>query len=180
MIFLQDDVIILRPLEITDADGDYPAWLNDETTSMGNGHHRMPYSRANARDFISTTNESSDAIVLAITRKNNNKHVGNIALKDICWFSRSAEIAIIIGEPDGRNNGIGFRASKLLINHGFIALNLHSIKCQTFLNNAAMIGLAKKLGMKYVGSLRESVFKHGNYLDVEIFDLLRSDWPSQM
>ena len=46
--------------------------------------------------------------------------------------------------------------------------------------NAAMIGLAKKLGMKYVGSLRESVFKHGNYLDVEIFDLLRSDWPSQM
>ena len=42
MIFLQDDVIILRPLDVTDADGDYPTWLNDEITCAGNGHHRIP------------------------------------------------------------------------------------------------------------------------------------------
>ena len=175
MIFLQDDVIILRPLDVTDADGDYPTWLNDEITCAGNGHHRIPYTRGDARAFVETTRESSDSIVLAIEKKNGNKHVGNIALQDICWYSRSAELAIIIGDVSGRNNGVGFRASQLIINHGFMELNLHSIICRTFSNNTAMIALAKKLGMQRVGSLRKSVFKDGHYLDVEIFDLLKND-----
>ena len=73
MIFLQDDVIILRPLDVTDADGDYPTWLNDEITCAGNGHHRIPYTRGDARTFVETTRESSDSIVLAIETKNGNE-----------------------------------------------------------------------------------------------------------
>jgi len=176
MTFLEDDVIILRPLEASDADGAYPEWLNDKQTCVGNGHHRIPYSRSNARDFISNVNGSPDSIVLAIIKKDAQKHVGNLALQDICWFSRSAELAIIVGEDEGRGNGIGFRASTLLIDHGFTELNLRSIICKTFSSNSAMIGLAKKLGMKRVGLLREAAFKNGQYLGVEIYDLLRSDY----
>ena len=177
MIFLEDEVINLRPLDVADVEGDYPTWLNDKVTSMGNRHHRLPYSRANAIDFINGISDSSDSIILAIINKQNRKHVGNISLQDICWISRSAELAIIIGDSAGRNHGIGYRASKLIVNHGFTALNLHSIRCKTFSTNDAMISLAKKLGMHYVGNLRESEFKNGRYVGVEIFDLLIKDWP---
>ena len=180
MIFLEDSAIILRPLELSDAEGNYPAWLNDAKTCVGNGHHRMPYSRRDAEDYISGVNDSSDSIILAIVEKSSDQHVGNISLQDICWFSRSAELAILIGEADCRGDGIGFRASRLLINHGFMELNLHSIQCMTFSNNNAMIGLAKKLDMKHVGCLREVAYKNGKYLNVEIFDLLRSEYSPSL
>ena len=107
MIFLEDEVINLRPLDVADVEGDYPTWLNDKATSMGNRHHRLPYSRANAIDFINGISDASDSIILAIINKQNEKHVGNISLQDICWISRSAELAIIIGDSAGRNHGIG-------------------------------------------------------------------------
>ena len=176
MIFLEDDAIILRPLELIDAEGNYPAWLNDAKTCVGNDHHRMPYSRRDAEDYIAGASDSSDSIVLAIVNKSGGQHVGNISLQDINWFSRSAELAVVIGEADSRGGGIGFRASCLLIDHGFVELNLHSIQCMTFSNNSAMIGLAKNLGMKHVGSFREAAYKNGQYLNVEIFDLLRSEY----
>tara|TARA_Y100001934_G_C12286133_1_gene742417 strand:- start:722 stop:1264 length:543 start_codon:yes stop_codon:yes gene_type:complete len=179
MIFLEDEDINLRPLDVSDAEGDYPTWLNDKATSMGNRHHRLPYSRVNAIHFIKSIGDASDSIVLAIINKKNKKHVGNISLQDICWISRSAELAVMIGDSAGRNRGIGYRASKLIVTHGFTALNLHSIRCKTFATNDAMIRLAKKLGMNHVGSLRESEFKNGRYLGVEIFDLLKKDWPIQ-
>ena len=180
MIFLQDEELILRPLESADSQGNYPVWLNDTDTCQANSHHRMPYSRSDAATFIASVSDLSDALILAIVKKDSQKHVGNISLKDICYYSRSAELAILIGESEGRNSGIGYRASKLIIDHGFMQLNLHSVNCKTFSNNEAMVSLAKKLGMKYVGCLRESSFKNGQYLNVEIFDLLKEDYLASL
>jgi len=176
MIFLEDDAIILRPLELNDALGLYPGWLNNKETCVANGHHRMPYSRRDAEAYITSVSDLTDALVLAIVYKSSQQHVGNISLKDICYYSRSAELAILIGESKVRSNSVGYRASKLIIDHGFMQLNLHSINCKTFSNNKGMVGLAKKLGMKYVGCLRESSFKNGKYVNVEIFDLLKKEY----
>ena len=176
MIFLEDDEISLRPLELNDVQGPYPGWLNDKTTCSANGHHRMPYSRSDAERYVVGVSDLTDAMVLAIIYKSTQQHVGNISLKDICYYSRSAELAILIGEPEVRGNNVGYRASRLIIDHGFMQLNLHSINCKTFSNNKPMIGLAKKLGMKYVGCLRESSFKSGEYLNIEIFDLLKKEY----
>ena len=180
MIFLQDEEIILRPLELTDSQGNYPAWLNDNDTCHANSHHRMPYSRSDAATYITSVSDRNDALVLAIVKKDSQQHVGNISLKDVCYYSRSAELAILIGESEGRNSGIGYRASRLIIDHGFMQLNLHSVNCKTFSNNEAMVGLAKKLGMKYVGCFRESSFKNGQYLNVEIFDLLKKEYLADL
>ena len=178
MIFLEDDEIILRPMELNDTQGPYPGWLNDRETCLANGHHRMPYSRSDAETYIARVSDLTDAFVLAIIYRSSQQHVGNISLKDICYYSRSAELAILIGEAEARGRNVGYRASRMVIDHGFLQLNLHSVNCKTFSNNKSMIGLAKKLGMKHVGSLRESSFKNGKYLNVEIYDLLKEEYLS--
>ena len=174
--FLEDDVVALRPLEPGDANGAYPGWLNDKETSKGNGHFRIPYSRGAARDYIDEINSNdSPHIALAIIWKQSGEHVGNIALQNICYATQSAKFAILIGESIGRGIGLGEHAGRLLINHAFVELNLRRIYCGTFEDNLAMQKLALKLGMQHVGTLRESVFKSGKFVDELLFDILRSD-----
>jgi len=176
--FLEDDIILLRPLEIEDVEGDYPDWLNDAESSTGNNHHRFPYTRDQARSYIEEVNRSRNSVVLAITDKSTKQHLGNIALQGICWISRSAEFAILIGSASSRGRGIGYRAGILLIGHGFNELNLHRIYCGTYSNNTAMKALASKLGMSHVGTLRQSAFKGGQFVNEELFDILRSEYDS--
>ena len=176
MNFLEDGEIILRPLELSDAEGDYPNWLNDMETSKGNSHHRFPYSRDEAREYIQNARVSENDVILAIVERCSGKHIGNIALLDICWFSHSAKFAILVGSSTARGKGIGFRAGKLVLAHGFMSLNLHRIYCGTYVTNVAMNSLAKKLGMTLVGTLRESAYKDGLYLGENLFDILRPEY----
>ena len=83
MNFLEDGEIILRPLELSDAEGDYPNWLNDMETSKGNSHHRFPYSRDEAREYIQNARVSENDVILAIVEKDSGKHIGNSFIKNI-------------------------------------------------------------------------------------------------
>jgi len=64
----------------------------------------------------------------------------------------------------------------MILEHGFTSLNLHRIYCGTYGTNIAMNSLAKKLGMTLVGTLRESAYKDGQYLDENLFDILRPEY----
>ena len=176
MNFLEDGEIILRPLELSDAEGDYPNWLNDMETSKGNSHHRFPYSRDEAREYIQNARLSENDVILAIVERCSGKHIGNISLLDICWFSHSAKFAVLVGSSTARGKGIGFRAGNLVLALGFMSLNLHRIYCGTYVTNVAMNSLAKKLGMTLVGTLRESAYKDGQYLGENLFDILRPEY----
>ena len=178
--FLEDEVLLLRPLELEDADRDYPTWLNNMETSRGNSHHRFPYSRDQARNYIKKANQSESDLILAIVQKDSGQHIGNISLLDINWHSRSAKFAILIGDKKTRGIGIGYRAGTLLLNHGFRELNLHRIFCGTHSNNLAMRSLAIKLGMQSVGTLRQSVYKNNEYLNEDLFDILQTEYISRV
>jgi RimJ/RimL family protein N-acetyltransferase len=115
-------------------------------------------------------------LVLAIVAKDTDAHVGNISLQNIDLVSRNAEYAIVIGDKNYWGKGVAGEASRLLIAHGFNALNLHRIYCGTSSTNTAMQKLAAKLGMKEEGRRREALYKNGAYADVIEYGLLREDY----
>ncbi len=125
--FLETKRLILRPLSESDADGPYPGWLNDAATCAGNSHHVYPFTRAQAAAYIAAAQTASDKVLLAIDLKESGQHVGNISLQRIHPVNRSAELAILIGDPACRGTGIGLEACEALVQHGFNALNLHRI-----------------------------------------------------
>ncbi|MBI3524682.1 MAG: GNAT family N-acetyltransferase [Betaproteobacteria bacterium] len=174
--FLEGQRLYLRALADKDADGDYPAWLNDAEVCRGNSHHVFPYSREAALDYIRQTRQSTTSLVLAIVVREDHHHIGNIALQSIHPIHRSAEFAILIGDKTGWGKGYGLEAGRLLCRHGFAALNLHRIYCGTFADNAGMIGLAHALGMKEEGRRRQAAFKDGKYIDIVEFGLLETDF----
>ncbi len=170
--FLETPRLILRPLSEKDADGAYPQWFNDAETCAGNSHHVYPYTREQALEYIASVRGSKSSLVLAITLKEDGRHVGNVSLQQIHPIHRSAELAILIGDAECRGKGIGLEACEVLIRHGFQALNLRRIAYGTHAGNTSMRSIAGKLGFEQEGVLKQAVFKNGQYVDVVLYGLL--------
>jgi RimJ/RimL family protein N-acetyltransferase len=172
--FLAGELVALRPLVEADADGAYPGWLNDAEVSRHNSHHVYPYTRDQAREWIRSI-PGRDELVLAITLRSDQTHVGNISLQAINRVARSAELAILLGERSAWGRGIGLESARLIVAHGFGAMNLHRIACGTTEDNVAMRRIAEKLGMQQEGVRREAAFNDGRYVDVVEYGMLASD-----
>ncbi|HEY9102739.1 GNAT family protein [Chitinimonas sp.] len=176
--FLQGPRIYLRALADSDADGAYPGWLNDAEVCAGNSHHVFPYGREAALDFIRASRQRQDSLTLAIMLTVEQRHVGNISLNQIHARHRSAEFAILLGDRSAWGKGVGEEAGRLLLQHGFDALGLHRVHCGTFADNAGMIGLARKLGMREEGRRVEAAWKDGRFVDVIEFAVLRNEFKA--
>lgn len=174
--FLETARLFLRPLEDADAEGPYPSWLNDGETCAGMRHHVYPYTRQQALTYIRQLPSDKSNLTLAIALKEDQRHVGNISLRDIDPVHRSAELGILLGDPDVRGQGIALEACQAVVHHAFTALNLHRINCGTISSNQAMISVARKLGFRQEGIQREALFKGGRYVDVIVYGLLASDY----
>lgn len=174
-VFLNGERLYLRALRESDADGAYPGWLNDAQTCAGNSHGVYPYSREEALEYIRRTRGDRNNLVLAVVLRDGDRHIGNVALQAIHPVYRSAELAILLGDPASRGQGLGLEAARLLCRHGFAALDLRRIACGTFAGNLGMIRLAEALGMQREGVRRQAAYKAGEYLDVIEFGLLRDE-----
>ncbi len=174
--FLTGPNIYLRPLEENDVNGNYPNWLNNNEICTGNSHHTFPNTKKATLEYIASVSNSKEVIVLAIIENITNRHIGNISLQNINLIYRSAEFSIIIGDKKYWGKGYGEEAARLLMKHGFDSLNLHRIYCGTFENNKGMQKLAEKLHMKLVGKQRQAAYKNGKYIDIFLYDVLRSEF----
>lgn len=178
--FLIGERLYLRPLTEADLDGGYLGWFNDAEVCAGNSHHVLPYTRELALEYIRQSARTRDELVLAMVLRDNDRHIGNIALQKIHPLSRSADLSIVIGEKTAWGQGLGLEAGRLLCTHAFLELNLNRIACATYENNTAMMRLAASLGMQEEGRRRQAAFKSGRYLDIIEFGVLGSEYQGAM
>lgn len=176
--FLEGNRIFLRALLESDVKGPYLSWLNDKEVCLGNSHHVFPYHEHQALEYIRGQNNSQNSLVLAIVLKDEDKHIGNIALQRINWVYRTAELAILLGDKSEWHKGFGLESSKLIIEHGFSTLNLNKIYCSTFCSNHGMSKLAKSLGMQQEGIRRQAAYKNGQFLDILDFGILAKEFQA--
>jgi RimJ/RimL family protein N-acetyltransferase len=174
--FLSGEKIFLRELRESDAQGAYPSWFNDEEVCRANSHHVFPYSQVQALQYIRENQGTDRRLVLAIIRREDAAHIGNIALDCLNHINRSAELTIIIGDKTAWGKGYGKEAARLLCDHGFQVLNLNRIAAGTFESNIAFRRVAEHLGMVEEGRRRQGAYKLGRYVDVIEFGVLRTEY----
>lgn len=105
--------------------------------------------------------------------------IGNCSFLDINWCSRSAEVGIMIGEKSYWDQGYGTEALQILLEHGFNTLNLHRIGLRVYSKNKRGIRAYEKAGFQYEGMLRQGHYQHGQYYDVHLMSVIRSEWASR-
>lgn len=171
---LEGKQIYLRPIEINDAEGNYPNWLNDSDVCRYNSHGDTLYTREMAKAYIASVTDNPCFAVFAICLHEDDRHIGNISLQQISTKNRNAEFAILIGEPSVYGQGIGYEAGELLVDYAFNTLKLHRLYCGTHSENIGMQHLALKLGMREEGRRHEAIFKNGKFADLVEYSLLNT------
>ena len=166
--FLEGELLSLEAID--PADLGYYKWFNNQEVCAGNSHCVYPMTYYDVQEYIKGIDQTT--LLLAIITRYSKEHIGNISLQDINLINRSADMALIIGYKVAWGKGYGTEACKLIIDHGFNALNLHRITCGTFSTNVEMMRLAEKLGFVQEGVRKQAAWKNGEWVDVVEYGLL--------
>jgi len=139
-------LVNLRPLVESDAKISY-VWRNDVelwklTGSKPNKTITHEIEKQWIKDVLSRENESRFAICIGIQ----NEYVGNVQLTNITDID--AEFHIFIGEKKLHNQGIGSKATALILKFGFEHLKLKNI--YLFVNNKNTAALKSYLKCGFV------------------------------
>jgi len=102
--------------------------------------------------------------------------IGNCGLFGIDWRVRQAEFGIFIGAKNYWNQGYGTEALKLMIEQGFNNLNLNRIALSVYENNPRAIRSYEKAGLTIEGRQRQAHYDEGQFFDMILMSILRSDW----
>jgi hypothetical protein len=99
----------------------------------------------------------------------------NSALTFAIVLTESSELGYWVGLPYW-NHGYCSEAAAAVVNYGFEVLRLNRIWAAHFSRNRASGRVLQKVGMTHEGCLHEHISKWGQYLDVEQYGILRSEW----
>jgi len=131
-----------------------------------------PYTAADAEKFID--GDHGNEINLAIVRRSDPQLIGGGILRPD-ENDQHAEVGYWIGVPYW-GNGFATEAARALIQYAFETLQMHRVYAFHTSNNPASGQILRKIGMKNEGEMRQHQRKWGEYLDVEIYGMLREEW----
>jgi len=113
-----------------------------------------------------------------IEDKATKKSLGWASISIHQWTRRAttADVGLAIGEKGFWQKGYGTEVTELLLKEAFEQLNLHRVGWWTFADNTASIALAKKMGFKEEGRVRDSVFFDNKYHDSVVLGILKEEY----
>ena len=135
-----------------------------------------PYTEQDARAFLELAKEPGK-MWLAITLLSDGRQIGGIGMR-IEEQHRHAELGYWLGVPHW-GQGYATEAGREMIRYGFEQLDLHRVFATHFAHNPASGNILRKLGMRHEGCQREHLLKWGQFVDSEIYGLLRHEWEAR-
>ncbi len=167
--------LVLRPFALADAP-DVRRLCNVREIALNTLLIPHPYPEGLAEHWISSQEESfanGEVVTFAITVGAGGDLAGAIGLR-IQRESDRAEIGYWIGVHFwGR--GFATEAAKAVVQYGFDRLALHRIHAEHFTRNASSGRVLQKIGMRHEGTMRQAHKKWSEYVDTELYAILRSD-----
>lgn len=156
---IDGELIYLRPLQKTDVTKQYVKWLNSKKINQFLESRFKKHNKKSIENYIKKMNKNPDILFLAIIRKDDNRHIGNIKLGPIDWNHKFGEIGIMIGDENSLGKGYGTDAIKLISDFGFDHLKLHKIGAGIYENNVGSIKAFLKAGF-FIDGIRYKQYIH--------------------
>jgi RimJ/RimL family protein N-acetyltransferase len=102
--------------------------------------------------------------------------IGNCAFMDVDRIIQSAEVGLFIGDKSCWNKGFGTEVMCLLLRFGFESLNFNRIFLRVDEANKGGIHAYEKAGFILEGHMRQAVYQAGQYRDLLVMSVIRSEW----
>jgi RimJ/RimL family protein N-acetyltransferase len=136
----------------------------------------FPRTAAQLRKMMADWNDLRRNYTFAI--RSEGRLVGLLHLDDVDAINGHAEFGIALTEPSARGHGLAAQAIGVMLRYVFLELGLERITARIIDGNEPSIKLFSGLGFVHEGALRHFVLRGGEYLDMHVYGLLRSEWHS--
>jgi diamine N-acetyltransferase len=153
-------------------------WRRDEEMFRLAGGNRYFVSSERDRQWVldKILNNQTE-IYLAICLVESDLMIGYVSLADIDYRNSRAEwTGIVIGEKEYRGQGYASQAIYLLLEYAFDELGLHRVSGTWIPENKVSLFVARMMGFRQEGVLRDYVFKGGKRHDLVIMSTLKSEF----
>lgn len=172
--------MLIRKLGIGDAEDIYAVSRNPAVSRfvLWDTHRSLMDSRAMIRGVLRSYRMDEPA-PLAMVYRETNRVVGTIGF---IWIDRehnSAEIGYSLAQ-EMWNRGLTTEALRAMIAFGFEKLHLNRIEAQFDVRNVASGRVMEKAGMRKEGVLRQRMYNKGEYIDLEMWAILASDYEKNL
>jgi len=155
----------------------YVEWLNDMKVNLylGNSFGQV-MTMEEEEEWYENLKDEDDSVLFTIHDLASGDPIGNCSIVDIDHQSNRGEVGIVIGENDYWGKGYGTTALELLLDYGFNALNLVSIRLGLMEKDERARQCYEKVGVRKAGRLRQFYLRGDEYQDLILMDILREEF----
>ena len=156
--------------------GLYAEWYGDPEVWHLTSWARTPLSRAAVKRLFEDRELSTTDDSFAIHVRGGGRPVGVISLMNLSEANESAELSVIVGNPDDRHNGYGAEAIEMIVRYAFDDLKLNRVGLSVFEFNAPAISTYERLGFRREGRFRRAVKRADGFHDAILMSVLHDEW----
>lgn len=156
----------------------YEQWYADPEIWRLTSWRPQPTDPPETRRLFEEREQSDKDESYAIHVKGHRRPIGVIGLMNIGGIGPSADMFVILGDPESRQLGYGTEAIELIAEHGFEKLGLDSIGLSVFAFNEEALSTYEKIGFKKEGRMERAVQRDGGLQDAILMRLTRRDWET--
>lgn len=119
--------------------------------------------------------DGKDSFRFSIRTLEDDKFIGDVSIHPI-WSHSDAWVGIAIGERKYWGKGYGSDAMRLIVQYGFIELNLRRVSLALHSYNTRALKSYEKAGFKMEGAMRQDTLREGRRTDSYFMGILREEW----
>lgn len=170
-VYLQNDTLTLQTIE--EADLPFLRDLINDPAVRRFLPTRPPRNLEQEHEFYDTVVCSDDSVTLLICV--DDEPAGTVGLGPTNGPDGSADLGLLLA-PDFWNEGYGTAAARLITDYAFREQRLHRVTAEVIAGNDASRRIWEKLGYRQEATHKEAAFRDGEYTDVYLYAIRRSEW----
>lgn len=176
MPVLETERLLLRPMRVSDTNDMFDYARREDVTRylLWNPHKEPAYTRSYL-EYLAGRYRIGMHYEWAMVLKAENRMIGTCGFVSVDCSNNAAEIGYVLN-PRYRGKGLVPEAVERVLCFGFETLQLHRIEARYMIENAASRRVMEKVGMRFEGVRRASVFVKGSYRDVGVCAILRPEF----
>lgn len=175
---IETERLVLRKLRMEDAEDMFEYGQDPEIAYRGLWEPLggLEESRADISEALKGYAVGS-MISWAIEHRADRKMIGRIGLGPHSRMNNRAEIGYAMNRSYW-GQGLATEAVRGVLNFAFRDMGLNRVQAIVLLENAGSIRVLEKAGLQREGLLRRYQYVRGDYLDVYMYGVLKSDWEA--
>lgn len=169
---IRGELIVLRPPRVEEAQL-MASWFEDmEVTRFLK--LRFPPTLDAEKEWLERVGKAPDQVVWGVEREA--RLIGTTGLHEINWIQQRAGTGTVIGDKSAWRQGIASEVMALRTRYAFTQLALRKLTSSFIEGNEASWRAQQKAGYRQIGRYREQEFRDGEWRDMILTEVLKSDW----